>query len=419
MKNILIISELFYPLNMIGALRPTKLAKKLFDKGYSVDVFARYNAECTKPENKICCEMFGIEDYVESDLKNAPPKKHSRLYKNLWQIYDNINSLRAGISFCKKFKYALNNNANLKAKEYDVVISSYGPLSSLFCGMYYKIKNPKVKWICDFRDPVVVKFIFPVFRPIFRFIEIKACKLADEIVAVSNGYLKRITKGEYADKSHMIPNGYDKSDMSFSENKSTDKQYMCITYVGAMYDGSRDMSALFSVLSELIKEKVVDEKKVLVKYAGNEFNIFCSQARRYNVENILRDCGQLSREDCLKLQFSSDMLLLSTWNDKSEYGVFPGKFLEYMLIGKPIISITNGKLADGEVSTVIREGNFGVAYESACHEKDYTNLKEYIKLCYEQWDNDKLICFSPNQIVLNRYNYDTVINKFEDLINEK
>ncbi len=419
MKRILIISDLFYPSNCIGALRPSKISKKLCNKGYHVDVFTRYEFKNTQSTEKICDEIYGIEKFVNSPSSNRSNKKHGNLYKKLWTIYNDINKFKKAFLFLKHFKQNVYINERLKNCEYDVVISSYGPLTSLFCGMYCKTKYPNVRWICDFRDPVVVKFINPFFRPLFRAIEKRACKLSDAIVAVSNGYLKRITKGKYSDKSHMIPNGYDINDMTFLQNVSFGDKQMCITYVGAMYDGSRDMSALFSVASELIKENAVDEKKIVIKYAGNEYYVFQSQAQKYNVENILCDCGQLSREDCLKLQFSSDMLLLSTWNDKSEYGVFPGKFLEYMLIGKPIISITNGKLADGEVSTVIREGNFGVAYESACHEKDYTNLKEYIKLCYEQWDNDKLICFSPNQIVLNRYNYDTVINKFEDLINEK
>lgn len=38
-KRVLILSYLYAPDNSIGALRPTKIAKKLREKGFVVDVF--------------------------------------------------------------------------------------------------------------------------------------------------------------------------------------------------------------------------------------------------------------------------------------------------------------------------------------------------------------------------------------------
>ena len=45
------------------------------------------------------------------------------------------------------------------------------------------------------------------------------------------------------------------------------------------------------------------------------------------MQDIVKSVGKIPRKECLELQFTSDMLVLSTWNNKGEEGVFPGKFL--------------------------------------------------------------------------------------------
>ncbi|MBP3437544.1 MAG: glycosyltransferase [Clostridia bacterium] len=417
MKKILIVSEHFYPNNITGARRPTKIAKKLYELGYSVDVFARYGAENS---SDICDHLFSFDTLKSGNTASASvsaKRKHGKLYEALYHLITPINILRNAKTVRKEFARLLAENSHLRETKYDAVFSSFGPLSSLLCGLYYKKTHPKTKWICDFRDPVIVKYISKPWRPLFRRYEKKACKRADAIVAVSNGYLERICKGKYAEKAFMIPNGYDVDDTVFAAEAEVSSEKMRITYVGALYGGDRDLSVLFRVIHELVCEGMLNKNKICVSYAGNEYSVMQEQAGKYDLKDVLEDCGMLSRDDCLKLQFSSQLLLLSTWNDTDEYGVFPGKFLEYMLINKPIVSITNGDLPNGEVTRVVREGNFGVAYETACDGEDYPKLKEYIKECYNEWVQKESITHSPKKEVLERYDYKTVIQRIEDLIN--
>ncbi len=416
--KVLIISELFYPQNVIGAVRPTKIAKKLLEKGYEVDVFTRYRVSADEIKNKkLCSSLVGFEDYTPPSKAAAAVTDHGKLYKTLSRIYQNIRRIISAKNIVDVFESEFVKNPEVRDKKYDVVFSTFGPLSSLFCGMCYKKLHPETKWICDFRDPVVVKYVSPVLRPVYRYIEKSACKKADAIVAVSNGYLDRISKGKYQDKAYMIPNGYDLNDMGLFGNEEKKRDKLHITYVGALYGGDRDLSPLFRAISELIDEKAVDEKLISVIYAGREFEVLKAQAKKYNGETIVCDYGLINREDCIRLQANSDILLLSTWNDKNEYGVFPGKMLEYMLIKKPIISLTNGNLPNGEITQVIREGNFGVAYEEACDGKDYIKLKEYIKKSYEEFKTAGEVEFEPNQAVLDRYNYENIIKRLEGIIN--
>ena len=244
--KILIISDLFYPTNEIGALRPTKIAKKLLEKGYQVDVYTRYKSEC-----KYCSTLYGFEELANPCINKVINKKSNGRITNKGLMYQLKRSYRASRSLKRSRGMLLNFKNWLKDKknnEYDVVFSTFGPMSSLWCGLYYKKKNPKAKWICDFRDPIKDENTPFIYANYFRHIEKKACKKADAIVAVSNGYLKRITKGKFQDKAYMIPNGYDESDLISEDLLSNNK--LTIAYVGTLYEGIRDLSPIFKAIKE-------------------------------------------------------------------------------------------------------------------------------------------------------------------------
>lgn len=389
----------------------------MLEHGYEVDVFTRYKVSREElTSKKICSNLYGLYEYKPQEQYSDQQKHHGFLYSVLYRMYLNLKNIVCAKQYCKAFAYQLSHNTDLCNKQYDVAFSTFGPLSSLFCGMYYKKTHPETRWVCDFRDPVVVKYVNFLFKPYYAYIQRKACKKADAIVAVSNGYLERICKGKFKEKSYMLPNGYDLEDALLKPHCEGRSNQLQITYVGALYGGDRDLSPLFRAISELVEENLIKAEDISLHYAGREFHVLEKQAEPYNMKNILVDYGTLTRENCLKLQFGADILLLSTWNNKDEYGVFPGKILEYMLIGKPIISLTNGDMPSGEITQVIREGHLGIAYEDACDAIDFPKLKEYIKTCYDEIKTGGNIKFSPEQAVLDRYNYDFVIEKLEKIL---
>ncbi|MGN0818808.1 MAG: glycosyltransferase [Christensenellaceae bacterium] len=264
---------------------------------------------------------------------------------------------------------------------------------------------------------MAVKMCSVFMLPFYKHLQNKACKYADKVIAVSNGYIRRICGNKYKAKSYMIPNGYDISDaMADAKRQKNDK--LTLVYVGALYEGKRDITPIFRALYELSANKDIDIAKIKFAYAGENFATLFSQAERYKMQEILENYGKLTRNDCLKMQYASDLLVLSTWNERGEEGVFPGKFLEYMLIGRPILSVTSGNISHGEVTSVMREGQFGIAYESACDKEDFGQLKNYIKNCYSEWLQKGTITFEPVKEVLERYNYNNIIKQIEELMCE-
>lgn len=419
-SKVLLVSYLFAPNNVIGAFRPSKIAERLANDGYDVDVFTYGYTD----NDSLVIEDTGINKYLvdsvkkeqrkvskSSSLKN---KKDNILVYKLKRHYVTYLSAKKDKRFLDEFKRVY--DSVLFKNDYDAVFTTFGPLCNLQAGLYVKKRNPKIKWICDFRDPVVVDFAPELYRPYFKYMQETACKKADAIVTVSNGYLKRICKGRYKNKSFMIPNGYDLKDKPKSEI-ILDNSILKLTYVGALYLGKRDLSPIFKAIKELNDENKIDASKIVFEYAGAEFSTVKMQAEQHSMSDIIVDNGILSRKDCLDLQFSSHALVLSTWNTKGEEGVFPGKFLEYMLIGRPVISVVDGNLANSEVTSVIKEGNLGISYESANSENDFQTLKKYIHKLYVEIVENNGFEFAPNQTVLERYNYDNIMKRIEALIN--
>lgn len=416
MKRILIVSELFYPQNAIGALRPTKIRDSLIQKGYVVDVITKsFSNQNEDSENGRILRLDAIEEAVNKRSTVTVIQKNNRLIRELKRAKRTILSIKRGKQYCNRVMDFIEKH-NIAMSDYTAIITTFGPVSSVMIGLAIKKEFQDVNWVCDFRDPMVVEEVSVFLKPLMALLQNKACKSADHIVTVSNGYLRRICGNKYMSKRHMIPNGYDTADIAISESCIPPTDLLHITYVGALYEGKRKITPLFQALRELANEGKADLNKICFDYAGGDGAFLCAQADEFGLGSIVHDHGILPRNECLKLQFSSHLLVLSTWNNRGEEGVFPGKFLEYMLIGKPIIAITDGNLPNSEVTSVMREGRLGVAYETARANEDFSQLKQYVYACYTEWAQKGSITFEPVQEVLDRYNYDHIIKQIEGLI---
>lgn len=417
MKKILILSERFYPYNSIGCIRPTKLAKYLIMKGYEVDIITQY-AVPSEYKNILFHNMYFYNKDTSRSLKVTNTRQTSSRGRSLWykklsKIFHTGLCLVRSLMNINKLKRII--EYELKGTQYDTIISSFGPLTSLFLGMYYKKTYPKVRWICDFRDPVVNDDIPQVFHPYYKYLQNRACKKADIITTVSNGYLCRICGKKYFTKAYMIPNGFDTDDL-IAIKKSKNNTKLTFAYAGLLYGGKRDLSPLFRAIRELIEENCISQDNICLQYAGRDFQYLLDQAYQYNLESILLNKGQLTHQESLDFQNESDILILATWNDKKEIGVFPGKFLEYMLMKKPIISIITGPLSNSEVKRVMQEGNFGVTLEQATFELDLPLLKNYIKYQYKSFITEGKVHFNPLEEVLERYNWNNIIEEIEKIL---
>ncbi|PKM69634.1 MAG: hypothetical protein CVU94_02895 [Firmicutes bacterium HGW-Firmicutes-19] len=440
-KRILLISYLFAPTNSIGAIRPTKLAKFLSRNGHQIDVVSADLGQDTE-NNQIIDTDFICKHYVILNNREGIPFRklknysvenpidvsllsHSKSvklknnestdrFKELKYFYRTTLGLMNSKQFIKNFEVLLSSE-DFNGETYDTIISTFGPVQSAMCGEAFKRKFGDVRWICDFRDPMVVDEISSFLKPYFRYLQNRMIKKANIVTTVSQGYKERISMGRNLEKIRVITNGFDVEDsISVFSNSTVD--YFSIVYVGSMYEGKRDFSPIFKVFRDLINEKLVNSDKVSINYAGLDFEFFCAQSEEFSLSQLVTNHGNLSRDECLKLQFSSKMLLLSTWNYKNQEGVVPGKLFEYMLIKKPIIAVIEGDIIDSEVKLIMENAKLGVTYESVSSRNDYVNLKNYIIKQYNLFTKGIPLEYNPNTEVINSYNWESIVQQFEDIV---
>lgn len=450
-KKALIVSYLFSPNNEIGAVRPTKIAKYLSLRGFNVSV--------------ICADGNFIEDTnITADtqlLKEIYRISHSSLYYRIMECRNKIlkysrrsannNTDRPyGIMQKSGFKKWLSvmirqsfdlitaldfyycsrrtiNSMNLQ--DYDYLFSTFGPLGSHLVAGYIRNRNKDIKWIADFRDPMnittvhIYKKTFEQYGydRIYKIIQRKICRNCDYIIAVSQGFLKKITEGKHQYKSSVITNGYDPEEYNhiIRLSKKPDTNILTFIYAGALYEGKRDLSCIFRALKDLQEEGKINIKRVQFLYAGKEGHYLKFQARKYDCEDIVQLCGFIPRTKSLELQSKSHILVVATWNEPGYQGVLPGKFLEYMQFKKPILAVVNGTVKDSEIASIIDECQLGFCYEYIQHDKHYEFLKQYIYRQYLSIQELGNVVFNPVSKRLKQYSYENITNEIINIFNKQ
>ncbi len=427
MKKILILSYNFAPRQTVGVIRPTKLAQALAEAGNQVDVV------CVKPFgnldhsfdsaleklnityiNRIIVEEKAAPAGAKPKPAPAPaPKKKKTLIQKAKTEAREILKITRSIDFARKFEKLVKADKE-KYSSYDACFSSYGPVASHLMGVVMKKHCPNVKWIADFRDPMVVNLTTPLTKPYRAGLQEKVCKKADVLVAVSNGYADRIFGEKYKAKSKVIYNGFDRSDVDIEGIKPDG--LFSFTYVGALYAGKRDIRPLFDVLKELCDEGSVDKNDIVINYGGNNLHILRDQAAQFGLEDRITDHGMLPRAKSLELQASARHLIHATWNEKGENGVFPGKFLEYIMMGRSIISLVSGDEPNSEVTAVVKTAGLGITYEEVTKDSDRVALKEYVLNDYRNYKAGKAPDLHIDADEVNRFDFANAAKQIEELI---
>ena len=458
--NILYVSSIIKKDSSIAALRPRAHIDYLNRKGHSVSVVY---SETNRPD-----PTYSIPDMVEEYVVPQEDEMERNIYSKMHKcthllkrrerkgnpdakaIIENVNSISnqrirnnktsmRGAQWLKsKRKYLISyityriyihaakawaNNVVLLQKKlgkhYDIVVTSYDPLGNFFCGILALKMGIADHWICDLRDTMHdgKKRIVPYVDRIMKAYERRAARLSDYITVVSNGQKDMLidvigNKSNVSDKVRVVYSGF--TPKSTASAPPLDG-VMRIVYTGTIYENVQDASMLFKAISQLIQKHQINRRNIEVIYAGQSSNELVEQAKKYDLEEIVINHGLISRIDLGTIQDRADCLLLLTSNDTRSRGILTGKFLEYMGLGKPIIAITTGDLANGEVTSLIQTMNLGVAAEYLSEKEDLPLLCDYIKEQYDRKASGQQVFFNPVLEKVGRFENDSVCSELERL----
>ena len=419
MKTVLIISFLFNLTENIGAIRVRGLAKYLPEFGWNPVVLTvktpvipdkKFIIFETPYENTLDLwkKQLGLPSNKSfKDYYNFPIFKQKKTFidkiMNIWSeifIYPD-ETINWSISAIEK------GNEILTERHIDAIISSMRPVTSHIIANEL-VKRKKTPWIADFRDLWTQNHYFyhSRIRSFFeKRLELDTLSSANVLTTVSqplSDKLKELHKNKIV---YTITNGYDPEQIN--PGTPLTKKFS-ITLTGSIYKGRQDPEPLFRMLKVLIDENMIDPT-IEVNFFGYDEGWLIKDVKKYHLENIIKIHGQISREESIQKQRESQVLLLLTWNDPNEKGVYTGKIFDYLAARRPILALGQYKSV---VTDLLNQTQAGIDVSSDAEIKD-----QILKL-YREYSEKGFVKYSGIPSEIEKYSHREMARKFADILEE-
>ncbi len=433
--KILILTTWYYPDTTIAAKRPYYFAKYLSEFGHDVTVIRSglvdkaidknldnykqsvwilsYMGEDCALERYERGEKVLLEGDQESRLSFLPKrlaKFISSVYHKFFRSSFFFSGYKAAQERFEKLKKCLY-KLNEAGETFDVAFSTFGEIENVWVGKVCK-ELFHCPWILDFRDHLVSSWVGRKGRKILFKQEKENICFADACTTVSFD-LTATLLGRYSNINiFTIQNGFDNDNLI--KSKTNDKKLSFI-YTGTLYSG-QDLSPLFQAINQLENKKKVDRKKILLNYAGNDFDHLFNQAKKYKLEDILVNHGYVSREKSFELQANSDIFVVASWNTRDEKGIVTGKFYEGIQAKKPILSLVSGKEPNSELFVLNEKYAYGYCYEQSNDKKSFNGLMNFLAEKYAEKMTSGKITHQPKKELFEDFKYENLTKKLEKIM---
>jgi glycosyltransferase involved in cell wall biosynthesis len=166
---------------------------------------------------------------------------------------------------------------------------------------------------------------------------------------------------------------------------------------------------LFNTLLELTRDNFIDRKLIKVKFYGSKDNWTQRLIEKYNLQDVVYQMGVVQRDEIIKIQRKAQFLLLLNWDNPDDEGNIPAKLFEYFAAQRPIVSLGTMK---GIVNDIINKTKTGIATN------DIADLKEFLKISYKQFLENKKVIYTPDLNELSNYTQKNMTKKVALLLNQ-
>ncbi|NQE44520.1 hypothetical protein C5S31_00680, partial [ANME-1 cluster archaeon GoMg2] len=180
-----------------------------------------------------------------------------------------------------------------------------------------------------------------------------------------------------------------------------------IVYTGNLYRGKRDPEPLLKAIQKLILEGIIEPDEVVIDFYGYDEGWLERDVERYGLQDIVRVHGVIPREEALKKQREAQILLLLTWNDPTERGVYTGKVFEYLAARRPILSMG---ISGGVVEDLLKETNAGV------HTSSQEEIERALKIFHSEFKLKGRVGYCGISTKIERYSQREMARKFADVL---
>lgn len=404
-KKILIISEVFYPEIGSGANRITNLLIHLKRQGHEVDIVT---SEPSYP-NKDMYKKDGYRD-LEKEKEIYTGSKVKRIKtSNVKRSSNFFIRLYLYISFFMKSIFSI----IFRRDRYDLVIATIPSPFSGILGVVAKIRF-RCRYILDIRDlwPECIKNV-GLFRrnkfllKIAYILEKITLKFTDSIVINSNGFRDYLNNINYKKPIIFIPNGLQineiKNYKNIAENMEKHKKFTVI-YSGII-GLAQNITSIVRVARNL---RHIEDIEFKIIGTGIQVGKVKELIEHYNLKNI-KVYDPMPKNKVIEELAKCHVGLVHLRKDSAFDLVMPGKIVDYMGIGIPIVAGV-----EGYASQVINDSNAGIVMEP----DDYVGLSESIMKLYRKNEIQEYYSTNGKNYCLNNFYMEKNLRKYIDLIEE-
>jgi hypothetical protein len=230
----------------------------------------------------------------------------------------------------------------------DVLWSTY-PIATAHLIAYTLHRLTGIRWVADFRDPMVEPGYppNPLEHRAFEWIECRTFKRCERAVFASPGAL-RLCMERYPDmvrsRLTIIENGYDESSFTEAEQAAvaarTGRRPLVLVHSGTIYPSERDPRPFFAALSELCGNGSIKrgELRVVLRATGAD-DYLRGLIAHYGIEGIVALEPTLPYRAALAEMIAADgLLVLQAANCNNQV---PAKLYEYLRARRPILALTD------------------------------------------------------------------------------
>ncbi|MDD1771117.1 MAG: glycosyltransferase [Methanomassiliicoccales archaeon] len=244
----------------------------------------------------------------------------------------------------------------LRDERFDAILSSSSPvITHIAAG---KLREEfGLPWVADLRDLWSQNHNLPmgkVLRAMTSNLERTTLAKASALVTVSPTWADDLRSLHRRDKVYCITNGFDPEDVV--EVKARPGKFT-ITYTGQVYPGKQDPGLTIIAIMMLLYEGNVRRDEFELRFYGPRNETVDGLASELGLGGIVNQYGPVTRMASLERQWESHLLLLMDWDDRTQPGVIPLKFFEYLHTRNPML-VTGGNKA-GVVAQMVRDTGCG------------------------------------------------------------
>lgn len=420
MKKVLIITYYYPPNGAIGGIRPFGIAKNIVKYGWEPIILTESDGQINgkniityttaKINNKFTKSSNLSDKVTDSVSRSSLCNNHdSKIYKVLRGFYDLINYPDPQYNW---YAPAVELGSKIiEENQIYVILSTSKPET---CHLVAKKLHEKynIPWVADFRDLwsnnhyiYHNKFI----KLLQLRLEKKTISKASAITTVSVPLKKELESMHKSGKVYSITNGFDVDNVPLAEMAPKVEENFSILYTGSLYKGKRDPEMLFRSISSLTNDGILPKKSVNIDFYGNDNKWLTTMVRRYGLSEIVTLHGYIPRKEAIKRQQTAQLLLLLTWDDIKDNGVYTGKLFDYLAARRPILCIGS---KESVVAELLSDTNAGICVSSV------SEMNCVLEELYDEYRNNKVIPYRGLETEINKYSQAEMAKKFATIFDD-